>query len=543
MHRTKISRVAILAFFSSFAIILGFDFLRGLFSDEVPLVVAPKESSIAQSVLPELLPFTREDFLVERERDEAEQLVENLRKLNPRNDWCGAVLSEPSLDFSNLPELAGIELLDQIPEIGFIRFAIIDPMKAIRVLPELIELDSFSPNHSLRSPLPPRELSGEEENGFEDGFLSWLGGRSDRSAMGRGIKVALLDSGIDSTHPLLVNSSLRENDLLTDSAEEDASHGTALASVIAGMGDGFEGVAPASEVLSYRVIDDTGHTDSHTVARAIVLAVNEGAKVINLSLGGEQPNQALESSVRYALENGVSLVAAVGNEGMGLVDYPAAYEGVIGVTSVGVSGRVSEFANFGDEVDLSAPGDNVLTAWSGGEMVGFSGTSIATAIVSGAIAAELSRDPLLSPPMIEELLYRHANESEIPGVDPYAGRGVLSLARLENRSKAEYSDPAIAGYHFPAVPEAGSGIIPFEVMVQNQGNTWQGNLELIVEYLGQRRDFRIDNLAPGALHTKKLYLQGGEAKDGMQVNARLIQQGERNDQRLDNNQRSSIIRF
>ena len=164
-----------------------------------------------------------------------------------------------------------------------------------------------------------------------------------------------------------------------------------MASVIASHTDSYSGVAPGCEILSYRVIDDSGYTDSYTVASAIISAVKDGADVINLSLGGETVSEVLKASVSYANNHGIPVIAAVGNEGVGYVNFPAAYEGVIGVASVGANGRIANFSNFGKGVDLAAPGTGVLTASDSADVGIFTGTSISTAIVTGAVAMELSR--------------------------------------------------------------------------------------------------------------------------------------------------------
>ena len=176
--------------------------------------------------------------------------------------------------------------------------------------------------------------------------------------------------------------------------------------------------------------------------------MGEGADIINLSLGGEIGSHVLLQAVNFARSQGVSVVAAVGNEGVGSINYPAAYDGVLGVSSVGKNGRVSVFSNYGNEVDISAPGVGILTAWGDEEYVNFTGTSVSTAIVSAAIASELSRQPGLSAREVEQLLFDYANESEKPGFDVLAGHGILSLGRLENRYNQDYTDLALVGFHF-----------------------------------------------------------------------------------------------
>jgi subtilisin family serine protease len=341
---------------------------------------------------------------------------------------------------------------------------------------------------------------------------------------------------------MLAGVSIKQTNLLGNDLEEGQGHGTALASVMAGTNSGVQGIAPRSEILSYRVIDKTGKTDSYTVASGIVKAVQDGASVINLSLGAEHGNDVLKQAVEYARENEVSIIAAVGNDGEGLVDFPAAYDGVIGVSSVGKSGQISSFSNYGEGVDIAAPGVGVLAAWELQEMVSFSGTSVSSAIVSASIAAELSKDSTLTSHEVENLLLRYANEAGKPGYDLIAGHGVLSLGRLENKDNKNYSDPALVGYYFGDSGVA-SGTVPFEVIIQNQGNTWLDNLSLVVSYLGTKKKFRFNNLAPAETRTEKLYLQGSEVDGFLQIDSRLITSSATKDDRPENNVRKSTIRF
>jgi len=394
----------------------------------------------------------------------------------------------------------------------------------------------------MRQPLPPRKELVLDEASFSDSYIEWLGGRDDRTNLGTGVKVALLDSGVDLSHPMLAGVSIKQTNLLATEGIDGVGHGTALASVMVGSTSGIQGIAPRSEILSFRVIDKTGKADSFTVASGIVKAVQDGARVINLSLGAEYGSDVLKHAVGYARENGVSIVAAVGNDGEGLVNFPAAYDGVIGVSSVGKNGQVSSFSNYGNGVDIAAPGVGVLAAWELQEMVSFSGTSVSTAIVSASIAAELSNDPTLTSHDVEDLLLRYANESGKPGYDLIAGHGILSLGRLENRTNENYSDPALVGYYFG---ESGvvSGTVPFEVIIQNQGNTLLNNLNLEVEYLGTMKKFRVNNLAPSEIRTEKLYLQGSDIDGFLKIDSRLITPSGTKDDRPGNNMRNSTISF
>ena len=470
-----------------------------------------------------------------------------LNEINPLNDWFVCLDVKKINDLLRDPHLVGVRIVDHLPELGIVRFSVIDSKKAFPLLADFIENDLLTNNQPLRQPLPPRDDKVTESMSFSNSFISWLGGSSDRDKLGRGVKIALLDSGIDSSHPALKGMAIIEKDFLQMHSSNEPlfknGHGTALASVIAAQTESYVGIAPGSEILSYRVIDETGKTDSFAVASAILSAVEDGADVINLSLGGHDGSELLRQAVNYAFDNGVTVVAAVGNDGLGLVNYPATYDGVIGVTSVGASGRVSSFSNYGEGVDLAAPGVGVLVAGDSSTMMKMSGTSVSTAMVSGAVAMILAQQPNLTPSEIELLLQKFANESEKPGFDLYSGHGVLSLGRLENQNNPQYSDPAITGYYFEHSMGADVGTMPFEVMVQNQGNTWLGNLSLQVNYLGMEKTVRINNLAPGELRAEKLYIQRSDFDEFLQISSQIHLPNEVIDSNEQNNKRSSIISF
>ena len=114
---------------------------------------------------------------------------------------------------------------------------------------------------------------------------------------------------------------------------------------------------------------------------------------------------------------------------------------------------------------------------------------------------------------------------------------VLSLGRLENKENAYYTDPAVVGYYFEYLDGVNAGTLPFDVMVENQGNTWLSNLSLHVNYLGKNKVFRIDNLPPGELRVEKLYLQGAEINESVEIDAQLHLPAGLKDNRIENNQK------
>jgi len=502
--------------------------------------------SSGKRALPDPLPASyslANEVMDVRDAQEEEEIENILKKISPDNEWHVSLSPEEFNSFIKNASSSGVKIMGEIPALGIIQFSVNNPLQAFPLITELTEQNKISLNSPLRQPVSPRNDSIIEREGFEDSFIQWMGGQTERGGLGAGVKVAILDSGVDPAHPMLAGVPIKQKNFLSSPGVADNSHGTAIASVIAANQASYVGVAPASEILSYRVIDQSGRTDSYTVASAIVSAVQDGADVINLSLGGEEGSEVLRQAISYASVHGVSVVAAVGNEGLGLVNFPAAYDGVIGVTSVGTSGRVSNFSNFGEGVDLAAPGVGVLTAWESSKMGNFTGTSISAAIVSGVIAVERSQNQNLSPFAVEELLKQYSNEAEKPGVDSISGHGVISLARLENKNNPNYSDPALVGYYFDYPKGVNGGTLPFEVMVQNQGNQWLGNLHLEVNFLGMQKKVRIDNLAPGQLRSEKFYLQGAEVGQTLEVRSKIDLPLGITDARPDNNKRVSLLSF
>ncbi len=211
------------------------------------------------------------------------------------------------------------------------------------------------------------------------------------------ITVAVIDSGICGTHPdlggrLLPGYDFVEND--TD-PQDDFGHGCGVAGVIAANFnnvEGIAGVAPNVQIMPLRVLDGRGLGGYSIIAEAIIYAVDNGADIINLSLAGPSPSFLLEDAVAYAAESGVVVIAAAGNNGTEGAWYPAAYPSVIAVGSVEKDLSVSSFSNFGDDIDVLAPGRDILTTSTNNGYQLMTGTSFAAPLVSGLAALALALD-------------------------------------------------------------------------------------------------------------------------------------------------------
>jgi type VII secretion-associated serine protease mycosin len=278
-------------------------------------------------------------------------------------------------------------------------------------------------------------------------------------ATGKNVTVAVIDSGVDRTHPQMRGRVLPGRDYLDpglDGTRDCVRHGTGVASIIAAApvdGVGFRGLAPDARILPVRVSEqkqvdgrESGRTvPVTTLATAIRWAVDQGVDIINLSIVYYQDSPALRSAIEYAVAHDVVVVAAAGNKyGEGNPrPYPASYDGVIGVGSIGEDGTVSPFSQRGDWVDLVAPGGEVTVAAPERGHVIDNGTSYATPFVAATAALVRQYWPKLTARQVAERLIATADPA---GGDAHAvGAGVLNPYRAVTETAAPARRPAAGG--------------------------------------------------------------------------------------------------
>jgi subtilisin family serine protease len=255
------------------------------------------------------------------------------------------------------------------------------------------------------------------------------------TSTGSGVVVAVVDTGVDTAHPDLAGRTVPQIDVVADGRSGDpAGHGTQVAGiVVAGLNrTGIAGVAPAASVLPVRVLDGGGLGDVATVASGIVAATDSGADVINLSLGGPAASEVQERAVRYAVDAGVVVVAAAGNsrDAGNPTMYPAAYDGVVAVSSMARDGSASDFANTGWYLDLIAPGEGILSTVPAGRYAYGAGTSMAAPHVSAVAALVLAARPTLTGTQVASVLIgTAADDPSGDGWDPMGGYGRVDAPR------------------------------------------------------------------------------------------------------------------
>lgn len=258
-----------------------------------------------------------------------------------------------------------------------------------------------------------------------------------RGYTGQGIFVAVVDTGI-SPHMDLAEP-VRGATLIpgSNSYNDDHGHGTHVAGTIAALKEnsrGVVGVAPGARLLAVKVLARDGFSRGDSVAHGVTWAANNGARVINLSLGSRAASDSLRRAVVYARSRNVIICAAAGNDYGAPVSYPAAFDDAcIAVAATDRENRRAPFSNRGPQVDLSAPGVLIRSTHLGNGYREMNGTSMATPHVSGVAAIVLSQHPDLTPLALQRHL--EATATRLGAPDQY-GRGLVHAERAVARPVA-----------------------------------------------------------------------------------------------------------
>lgn len=255
--------------------------------------------------------------------------------------------------------------------------------------------------------------------------------------LGDGVVVAIIDTGIVASNLEFKNSisSLSYNSVTRKvgvvEVSDDDGHGTSVASILAANHNGnkIAGIAPNVEIMVIKAntINEEQEVrfSEDDLIEAIYYAVDNGADIINMSLGGKYSNQLTQDAVNYAYENQVIIVAAAGNDGDNSIIYPAAYNNVISVAATNKLREIADFSVFNEYVDISAPGVDIVNITMDNRVVKGNGTSFAAPIISGVLALLKSGYPNDDIDKLTNKLYFSAVDINIPGKDIYSGHGYV----------------------------------------------------------------------------------------------------------------------
>ncbi|MNW55025.1 Minor extracellular protease Epr precursor [compost metagenome] len=211
---------------------------------------------------------------------------------------------------------------------------------------------------------------------------------------------------------------------------DDVGHGTHVAGIISAKVNNNEGIAGmmwGGKLLPVKALDNTGSGTTYSVAQGIIWATDQGAKVINLSLGNYADAQFLHDAIKYAYDRDVVLIAATGNDNTERPGYPAAYPEVLSVSATDYNLNRASFSNYGDYIDVMAPGESIASTYPDNQYAALSGTSMASPHVAALAALIRSINPELKNTEVMDIIRKNVIDLGDNGRDKYFGYGQIDV--------------------------------------------------------------------------------------------------------------------
>ncbi|MHC1635315.1 MAG: S8 family peptidase [Candidatus Methanospirareceae archaeon] len=349
-------------------------------------------------------------------------------KIIERNEDLNCILVE-------VKEEKAQEFMDELSKEGSVRY--VEPVKFV---------------HALYTPNDPyyHEQWGLPHIKVDKAWDSERGNKN--------VTIAIIDSGIDYTHEDLMDNYVAGGyDWVNNDSDpmDDYGHGTQCAGIAAATIDNGRGIAGVAQVniMAEKVLNETGWGTDWDVAQGIIHAVKNGADIISMSLGGNDSSHVMEDACQRAWDSGCLLIAASGNEYKYGVDYPAAYETVIAVGAIDSDDKRCEFSNWGPNLELVAPGADIISTYPSNLYVWGAGTSMAAPHVAGVAALIWSKYEGFTNQEVREKLRQTAIDLGDEGFDEYYGYGkVDAFAAIRelpifDTKQPEDPYPSIFGIH------------------------------------------------------------------------------------------------
>jgi hypothetical protein len=308
----------------------------------------------------------------------------------------------------------------------------------------------------------------------------------DTTVGGPEVVIAVLDSGLDASHPDLAGKLVAGYNFYgnnTDTADVFG-HGTKVAGAAAAAGNngmGVTGVSWQARIMPIRVSDSTGYAYYSTIASGLTWAVDHGARVMNISIGGVAASSSITSAAQYVLNRGGVVVASAGN--CGCLDGTPDNAYVISVSATDSADNLTSWSSRGSYVDMAAPGAGILTTLPGGGYGAVSGTSFSSPVTAGVVALVMSANPELGPTEIETLLQLNADDLGAAGWDQSFGHGRVNAYRAVAAAVASAPLPdTTAPSATITSPSSGSSVSgTVTVAVNASDNTGVGRVDLYVD--------------------------------------------------------------
>ncbi|UOE95985.1 S8 family peptidase [Alkalihalobacillus sp. LMS39] len=306
----------------------------------------------------------------------------------------------------------------------------------VQMLPHEIEIDFVEPNYVITKQATTQvTVPNDEFFAPYQWNLSQISAESGWNFSGgdEDIIIAILDTGVDPDHQDLAGKVLEGFNAIDGSSDttDEHGHGTHVAGIAAALTNnvtGIAGVAWENLILPIKVLDENGEGTSFEVARGIRWAVDNGAQVINMSLGDYHSSFALHDAIKYADRHDVILIAASGNDNVSTPMYPARYKEVLTVGAVTENRERAFFSNYGGHIDVTAPGEHIPSLFPNNNYVVMSGTSMAAPHVAGLAGLIKAANPELTNKQIYRIIKKSSEDLGRRGRDPFYGHGEINVS-------------------------------------------------------------------------------------------------------------------